>query len=104
MITDNSFRLKNTVGKKPVHNKVISGFKALRQAGPPMAGLEPATERSLQISGRTHKPLCHRRPGQGTVQGGRRRGRQRKIWDNNLKEWTSLELKDILRRAERREG
>ncbi|GFO26990.1 Pol polyprotein [Plakobranchus ocellatus] len=28
-----------------------------------MAGLEPATERFLQISGRTHEPLCHRRPG-----------------------------------------
>ncbi|GFN86761.1 hypothetical protein PoB_001326700 [Plakobranchus ocellatus] len=41
---------------------VISDFKALRQAGAPMAGLEPATEGSLQISGRTHKPLCHRRP------------------------------------------
>ncbi|GFN78918.1 hypothetical protein PoB_000542400 [Plakobranchus ocellatus] len=39
------------------HNKVISGFKALRQAGAPMAGLEPATEGSLQILGRTHKPL-----------------------------------------------
>ncbi|GFN95056.1 hypothetical protein PoB_002156200 [Plakobranchus ocellatus] len=30
---------------------MTSGFKALRQ------GLEPATEGSLQISGRTHKPL-----------------------------------------------
>ncbi|GFN80723.1 hypothetical protein PoB_000722900 [Plakobranchus ocellatus] len=45
--------------RKPVHNKVISGFKALRQAGAPTAGLEPATEGSLQISGRSHKPLCH---------------------------------------------
>ncbi|GFN86623.1 hypothetical protein PoB_001312900 [Plakobranchus ocellatus] len=34
-----------------VHNKMISGFKALRQAGAPMAGLEPATEGSPQISG-----------------------------------------------------
>ncbi|GFO43818.1 hypothetical protein PoB_007032300 [Plakobranchus ocellatus] len=41
---------------------MISGFKALRQVGAPMAGLELATERSLQMSGRTHKPLCHRRP------------------------------------------
>ncbi|GFO27823.1 hypothetical protein PoB_005432800 [Plakobranchus ocellatus] len=40
---------------------VISGFKAVRQAGATMAGLEPATEWSLQISGRTHKPLCYRR-------------------------------------------
>ncbi|GFO08018.1 hypothetical protein PoB_003452300 [Plakobranchus ocellatus] len=27
-----------------------------------MARLEPATEGSLQISGRNHKQLCHRRP------------------------------------------
>ncbi|GFO26474.1 hypothetical protein PoB_005297900 [Plakobranchus ocellatus] len=27
-----------------------------------MARLEPATEGSLQISGRMHKHLCHRRP------------------------------------------
>ncbi|GFO10930.1 hypothetical protein PoB_003743500 [Plakobranchus ocellatus] len=47
---------------KSVHNNVISGFRALLQAGAPMAGLEPATEGSLQISGRTHKPSCHQRP------------------------------------------
>ncbi|GFN74907.1 hypothetical protein PoB_000141300 [Plakobranchus ocellatus] len=47
---------------KPVHNKVISGFKTLHQARALMAGLEPATERSLQISGRTQKPLCHQCP------------------------------------------
>ncbi|GFO44932.1 hypothetical protein PoB_007143700 [Plakobranchus ocellatus] len=45
----------------PVHNKVILGFQALRQARAPVAGLEPATEGSLQISGRTRKPLCYRR-------------------------------------------
>ncbi|GFO50609.1 hypothetical protein PoB_007711400 [Plakobranchus ocellatus] len=37
----------------PVHNKVISGFQDHRLARAPVAGLEPATERSLQISGRT---------------------------------------------------
>ncbi|GFN82222.1 hypothetical protein PoB_000872800 [Plakobranchus ocellatus] len=37
--------------ENPVHNKVISGFEALRQAGAPVAGLEHATEGSLQISG-----------------------------------------------------
>ncbi|GFN89152.1 hypothetical protein PoB_001565800 [Plakobranchus ocellatus] len=36
----------------PVHNKVISGLRALRQAAAPVAGLEPATEGPLQISGR----------------------------------------------------
>ncbi|GFN89601.1 hypothetical protein PoB_001610700 [Plakobranchus ocellatus] len=47
---------------EPVHNKVISGFQVPRQARAPVAGLEPATEGSLQISGRTRKPLCYRRP------------------------------------------
>ena len=40
---------------------------------------------------------------QGTVQGGRRRGRQRKRWEDNIKEWTGLEWKIILRKAENRE-
>ena len=40
---------------------------------------------------------------QGTVQGGRRRGRQRKRWEDNIKEWTGLEWDIILRKAENRE-
>ena len=40
---------------------------------------------------------------QGTVQGGRRRGRQRKRWEDHIKEWTGLEWKIILRKAENRE-
>ena len=38
----------------------------------------------------------------GTVQGGRRRGRQRKRWEDNIREWTCLELNMILRNAENR--
>ena len=38
-----------------------------------------------------------------TVQGGRRRGRQRKRWEDNIKERTSLEWNIILRKAENRE-
>ena len=37
---------------------------------------------------------------QGTVQGGRRRGRQKKRWEDNIKEWTGLELNIILWKAE----
>ena len=37
---------------------------------------------------------------QGTVKGGRRRGRQKKRWEDNIKEWTG----DSLRAAEDREG
>ena len=29
---------------------------------------------------------------QGTVQGGRRRGRQKKRWEDNVTEWTGLQL------------
>ena len=40
---------------------------------------------------------------QGTVQGGRRRGRQRKRWEDNIKEWTGLPWNITLRKAENRE-
>ena len=40
---------------------------------------------------------------QGTVQGGRRRDRQRKRWEDNIKEWTGLEWNIIVRKAENRE-
>ena len=40
---------------------------------------------------------------QGTVQGGRRRGRQRKRWEDNIWEWTGLGLSDTVRKAEERE-
>ena len=39
---------------------------------------------------------------QGTVRGGRKRGRQKR-WEDNIKEWTGLELSDTLRKAESRE-
>ena len=39
----------------------------------------------------------------GTVQGGRRRGRQRKRWEDNIKEWTGLEWNIILEKAENSE-
>ncbi|GFN86767.1 hypothetical protein PoB_001327300 [Plakobranchus ocellatus] len=47
---------------RPVHKEVISGFQALLQARAPTAGLELATEGSLQIFRRIRYPLCHRHP------------------------------------------
>ena len=41
---------------------------------------------------------------QGIVKGVRRRGRQKKRWENNIKEWTGMEFEDSLRAAEDREG
>ena len=40
---------------------------------------------------------------QGTVQGGRRRGRQKRRWEDNIREWTGLTLSNALRKAENRE-
>ena len=41
---------------------------------------------------------------QGTVKGARRRGRQNKRWEDNIKEWTGMGFEDSLRAAEDREG
>ena len=41
---------------------------------------------------------------QGTVKGARRRGRQKKRWEDNIKEWTGIGFGDSLRAAEDRKG
>ena len=41
---------------------------------------------------------------QGTVKGARMLGRQKKRWEDNIKEWTVMVLGDSLRAAEDREG
>ena len=41
---------------------------------------------------------------QGAVKGARRRGRQKKRWEDNIKEWIGMEFGDSLRAAEDREG
>ena len=40
---------------------------------------------------------------QGTVQGGRRRGRQKMRWEDNIPEWTGMTLGAAMRKADRRE-
>ena len=40
---------------------------------------------------------------QGTVKGGRRQGRQRKKWEDNIREWTGLEFRKSQRAVENRE-
>ncbi|GFN78533.1 endonuclease-reverse transcriptase [Plakobranchus ocellatus] len=37
---------------------------------------------------------------QGTVNGSRGRGRQKKRWEDNIREWTGLELRNTLWKAE----
>ena len=38
-----------------------------------------------------------------TVRGGRRGGIQRKRWEDNIRDWTGLELSDAVKRAEEQE-
>ena len=40
---------------------------------------------------------------QGTVKGGRRQGRQRKRWEDNIREWAGLEFGKSQRAVENRE-
>ena len=40
---------------------------------------------------------------QGTVKGGRRQGRQRKRWEDNIREWTGLEFGKSQRAVANRE-
>ena len=40
---------------------------------------------------------------QGTVKGGRRQGRQRKRWEDDIREWTGLEFGKSQRAVENRE-
>ena len=40
---------------------------------------------------------------QGTVKGGRRQGRQRKRWEDNIREWTGLQFGKFQRAVENRE-
>ena len=40
---------------------------------------------------------------QGTVKGGRRQGRQKKRWEDNIREWTGLEFGQSQRAVENRE-
>ena len=40
---------------------------------------------------------------QGTVKGGRRQSRQRKRWENNIRDWTGLEFAKSQRAVEKRE-
>ena len=41
---------------------------------------------------------------QGTVKGAKGRGKQKKRWEDNIKEWTGMGFGDSLRAAEEREG
>ena len=71
--------------------------------GPQEPLLATVKRRKLLWYGNTtrHNSLC-KTILQGTVEGGRKRGRQRKSWLDNVTEWTELPLQDTLTQAAER--
>ena len=75
-----------------------------RQAiGPHEDLLTTVKQRKLRWYGHITRSGLAKTVMQGTVQGERRRGRQRKRWEDNIPEWTGLTLGTAMRKAERRE-
>ena len=74
------------------------------EIGPHQELLEIVKSRKLKWFGHTtrHDGLA-KDCLQGTVQGGRKRGRPRKMWKDNIKEWTGLSLAEATRMAENRD-
>ena len=78
--------------------------KVRKEIGPYMELLNIVKTRKLKWYGHTTRTLgLAKTILQGTVQGGRRRGRQRKRWEDNISEWTGLALSET-RKAEDRVG
>ena len=65
----------------------------VQQAIRPHEDLTTVKRRKLQWYGHVSRPSgLDKTILQGTVEGGRRRGRQRKRWEDNIREWTGLEF------------
>uniref|UniRef100_A0A0L8I8J5 Uncharacterized protein n=1 Tax=Octopus bimaculoides TaxID=37653 RepID=A0A0L8I8J5_OCTBM len=79
-----------------VTNKEVK--RRIRQAiGPYEELLATVKKHKLRWSGHiTHLSGMPERILQGTVKGGRCRGRQRKRWENNICEWTDLKITDTV--------
>ena len=87
---------KDQVSKEEVHAKI-------QQAIRPQEDLSMVKRCKLQWYGHVScssglaKTIL-----QGTVKGGRRQGRQRKRWKDNIREWTGLEFAKSQRAVENR--
>ena len=73
--------------------------------GPQEPLLATVKRRKLTFFGHTtrHDSLC-KTIMQGTIEGGRRRGRQRKNWTDNIKSWTGLSTPELLAAASDRDA
>ena len=88
---------KDHVTNEEVRDKIQQAI------GPPENLLTIVKRRKLQWYGHVSsssglaKTILH-----GTVNGGRRQGRQRKRWEDNIREWTGLEFTKPKRAVENR--
>ena len=89
--------------KDNVTNKEVCA-KVQQAIGPYEDLLTIVKRRKLQWYGHvSHSSGLAKTILQGTVKGGRRQGRQRKRWDDNIREWTGLEFAKSQRAVENRE-
>ena len=78
--------------------------KIQQAIGPHQGLLTIAKRRKLQWYGHVSRSSGQAKTIlQGTVKGGRRQGRQRKRWEDNIREWTGLEFGKSQRAVENRE-
>ena len=99
--TENS--TQHTSYKDHVTNEEVRA-KIQQAIGPHEDLLTIVKRRKLQWYGHVSRsPGLAKTILQGTVKGGRRHGRQRKRWEDNSREWTSLEFVKSQRAVENRE-
>ena len=89
--------------KDPVTNEEVRA--KIQQAIGPHENLTMIKRRKLQWHGHVARSSgVAKTILQGTVKGARRQGRQRKRWEDNIREWTGLEFAKSQRAAENREN
>ena len=78
--------------------------KIQRAIGPHEGLLTIVKKRKLQMYGHVSRSSgLAKTILQGTMKGGRRKGRQRKRWEDNIRDWTGLEFAKSKRAVETRE-
>ena len=88
---------KDHVTNKDIHAKI-------QQAIGPHKDLTISKRCKLQQYGHvSHSSGLAKSILQGTVKGGRRQGKQRKRWEDNIREWTGLDFDKSQRAVENRE-
>ena len=98
-----SFRRLLGISWEERKTNVFVRNKVKEQAGPQEPLLARVKRRKLAWFGHvTRHNTLPKTVLQGTLEGGRSRGRQRKCWMDNIKEWTRLDSPTLIRKAEDR--